>query len=609
MTWQVAHRHGSMGRWANRAGKSGARRTPTALLEGLESRQLFAALPFAAGNTLVEVQTTYGNIWIEMFDSTTPLTVQNFLQYVNADRYDGTFIHRHAENFVLQMGGYKLDDQGTPQHIETFAAVQNEFNISNTAKTVAMAKLGTDPNSATSEFFFNLGDNRGTPPNGLDYQNGGFTVFGQVVNGWDVVLKITGLEIVNAGSPYDTLPVRENYTGGTIVDNNLVKINDVKVISSPGWSQEAKNDAVVRGAGSASGQSLFITTNELGRPIAFYQASSTSGWTVSDMSLQSGAPAITGKITAWFDTNDARFYAAAPSAAGLLLFTRPTTGFWTMRNLGTEIATSQIVNSDVSVFTSTDGLNHVAGTNSSGELVIFDQTATKDSSGNYTWIFANIATRDLGPAGKTMPIWVGDITTFVTSWNGQNVAGLDAEGKIQVVWWAPGLSAWTTDNLSDLTGAPAITGSLTSYLTSWGGINLAGTDSSGKLNVTWWVPGSNWVTNNLTDQFSGPSLVTTSLSSYVTPWGGLNIAGLDSNGKINVYWWAPGMTDWLVTNLSDITTGAVAPSGRMTGIASPAGTINLVGKAANGDVLRFFWNPGDGGTWSFLNLSSTASFF
>lgn len=592
----------SVRRWGL-IGRAGRR--PAGLLEALEPRQLLATQPFAPGNTLVEVQTTYGNIWIEMFDSVTPKTVENFLKYVNADRYDGTFIHRHATNFVLQGGGYKLDDQGGPQHIETFAAVQNEFHRSNIAKTVAMAKLGNDPNSATSEFFFNLADNSSN----LDNQNGGFTVFGQVVNGWDVVLKITGLEIVNAGSPYDTLPVRENYTGGTITDNNLVKINDVKVISSPGWSQEAKSDAVVRGAGSAQGQSLFITNNELGRPIAFHQASPTAGWTVSDLSLQSGAPTITGKLTAWFDTNDSRFYAAAPSAAGLLLFTRATNGFWTVRNLGTEISSSQIVNSDVSVFTSTDGLNHVAGTTSGGQLVIFDQTATKDSSGNYTWTFANIATRDLIPNGKTMPAWVGDITTYVTSWNGLNVAGLDSNGKIQVVWWAPGLSAWTTDNLSDLTGAPAITGTLTSYLTSWGGINLAGTDANGKLNVTWWVPGANWVTNNLTDQFAGPTLVTTSLSSYVTPWGGLNIAGLDANGKINVYWWAPGMSDWVVTNLSDITTGAVAPSGRMTGVASPSGTINLVGKSASGAVLRYYWNPGDGGTWTFLDLSSTANFF
>lgn len=601
MGWMTARRE-SARRWGlSRVSGRG----PVSMLEALEPRQVLTALPFAAGDTLVEVQTTYGNIWIEMFDSVTPLTVQNFLQYVNADRYDGTFIHRHAQNFVLQGGGYKLDDQGTPQHITEFAAVQNEFHYSNIAKTVAMAKKGGDPNSATSEFFFNLGDNSGN----LDNQNGGFTVFGQVVNGWDVVLKITGLEIVNAGSPYDTLPVRENYTGGTITDTNLVKINDVKVISSPGWSQEAKSDAVVRGAGSAQGQSLFITNNELSRPIVFHQASSTASWTVSDIALQSGAPTITGKLTAWFDTNDSRYYAAAPSAAGLLLFTRATTGFWTVRNLGTEIAASQVVNSDVSVFTSTDGLNHLAGTNTTGQLVIFSQTTSKDASGNYTWAFANIATRDLIPNGQTMPAWTGDITTYVTSWNGMNVAGLDGSGKIQVVWWAPGLSAWRADDLSSQTGAPVITGTLTSYLTPWGGINLAGTDAGGKLNVTWWVPGANWVTNNLTDMFAGPALVTTSLSSYVTPWGGLNVAGLDSNGKLNVYWWAPGMTDWVVTNLSDITVGALTPSGRMTGVASPSGTINLVGKASSGEVLRFFWNPGDGGTWSFLNVTTAASFF
>ena len=136
MGWMTARRE-SARRWGL---SKAAGRGPVPMLEALEARQVLSAQPFAAGNTLVEVQTTYGNIWIEMFDSVTPLSVQNFLQYVNADRYDGTFLHRHARNFVLQGGGYKLDGNGEPQHIQTFSAVQNEDQISNTAKTVARAK-------------------------------------------------------------------------------------------------------------------------------------------------------------------------------------------------------------------------------------------------------------------------------------------------------------------------------------------------------------------------------------------------------------------------------------------------------------------------------------
>ena len=107
--------------------------------------------------------------------------------------------------------------------VPTFDPITNEFGIgprySNTYGTIAMAKVANKTNSATSQWFFNLADNSGN----LNNQNGGFTVFGQVVNGWDVVLKITALEIVNAGSPYDTLPVRENYTGGTITELQSMK--------------------------------------------------------------------------------------------------------------------------------------------------------------------------------------------------------------------------------------------------------------------------------------------------------------------------------------------------------------------------------------------------
>ena len=141
--------------------------------------------------TAVRFQTSVGTFDALLFDAQTPLTVANFLRYVTADDYYQTFVHRSIPGFVIQGGGY---DGRTGLHIDTFPPVQNEPGISNTRGTIAMAKLGGDPNSATSEWFVNLTDNSAN----LDYQNGGFTVFGQIIgDGMDVVDQIASFNTVD----------------------------------------------------------------------------------------------------------------------------------------------------------------------------------------------------------------------------------------------------------------------------------------------------------------------------------------------------------------------------------------------------------------------------
>src|SRR5205814_9757312 len=131
-----------------------------------------------ANCTVVQFNTVSGSLAVRLYDTATPLNVANFLHYVNNSLYNGTFIHRDIPGFVLQGGGYTYNaSNNTAPHIATFSPVQNEFGISNLRSTIAMAKLGGDPNSATSEWFFNLADNSSN----LDSQNGGFTVFGRVV--------------------------------------------------------------------------------------------------------------------------------------------------------------------------------------------------------------------------------------------------------------------------------------------------------------------------------------------------------------------------------------------------------------------------------------------
>lgn len=147
-------------------------------------------LPASAG-TLVQFRTAFGDLEVELYDQQKPVTVQNFKRLVQSGAYQNTFFHRVIPGFVAQGGGYFTTQRfGTNYFIPpwsylgrvpSFGPITNEFSvgprISNTNGTIAMAKLGGNPNSATCEWFFNLGDNSAN----LDNQNGGFTVFGHVV--------------------------------------------------------------------------------------------------------------------------------------------------------------------------------------------------------------------------------------------------------------------------------------------------------------------------------------------------------------------------------------------------------------------------------------------
>jgi cyclophilin family peptidyl-prolyl cis-trans isomerase len=154
----------------------------------------------ATVKTIVRFETGLGGFNVGLYDDDALLTVTNFLGYVTRGDYGVTVIHRSAPNFVLQGGGY-TSLLPTQIHIPTDLPVQNEFDLSrsNLRGTIAMAKVGNDPNSATSEWFFNLKDNSAN----LDNQNGGFTVFGEVLDsGMDVIDSIAALETYNL-TPFD----------------------------------------------------------------------------------------------------------------------------------------------------------------------------------------------------------------------------------------------------------------------------------------------------------------------------------------------------------------------------------------------------------------------
>ena len=171
------------------------------LIAALLASLLFIA-PASAG-TIVRVSTSLGDYSIELFDETAPLTVASFLGYVQRDDYNGTYLHRVVDNFVVQGGAYRFKLFEGPIDIPVGPAVVNEFGASNTRGTVAMAKIDGDPDSATNQWFVNLIDNSAN----LDTNNGGFTVFGSVLgDGMQVLDAIDALPFVSLGAKAPNAP-------------------------------------------------------------------------------------------------------------------------------------------------------------------------------------------------------------------------------------------------------------------------------------------------------------------------------------------------------------------------------------------------------------------
>jgi cyclophilin family peptidyl-prolyl cis-trans isomerase len=133
----------------------------------------------------VRVTTNQGSFDILLYQSEVPLTYANFMNYVNGGDYDGSIFHRSVPGFVVQGGGFapSTTTPGNMVSLDTDPPVTNEPGISNETGTVAFAKLGGDPDSATNQFFVNQANNNSSNSNSLDNQNGGFTVFGRVAGG------------------------------------------------------------------------------------------------------------------------------------------------------------------------------------------------------------------------------------------------------------------------------------------------------------------------------------------------------------------------------------------------------------------------------------------
>ena len=207
------------------------------------------AAPADAADTIVRFELNAGanttggfvnSFDVRLFDTAAPETVENFLRYVQDAAYDGSVLHRLVPGFVLQGGGYvpEVEDDTIVDLVEIpdYGTISNEFGASNQRGTIAMAKLGGQPDSATSQWFINLNDNSAN----LDTQNGGFTVFGRVEgNGMDLIDAVATLQRYalnpmfdadgSQGRPFGQVPLFND--GSTLV--TVESITVVGVVPEP----------------------------------------------------------------------------------------------------------------------------------------------------------------------------------------------------------------------------------------------------------------------------------------------------------------------------------------------------------------------------------------
>ena len=177
--------------------------TRTLLVAAFAAAALGTA-PTVALAQKVELDTTAGKIVLQLDAKAAPATVENFVKYVQAGHYDGTQFHRVIDGFMIQAGGYTEDFSQKPTRppVRNEAESASKAGLTNTPGTIAMART-QDPHSASSQFFINVNDNKALnfrEPTTAGY---GYTVFGKVVEGMDVVNKIAKTP-TGRGGPFPT---------------------------------------------------------------------------------------------------------------------------------------------------------------------------------------------------------------------------------------------------------------------------------------------------------------------------------------------------------------------------------------------------------------------
>ena len=199
---------------------------------GKNGGDLDFAVKAATGDPVVRVSTSEGTLNVQLYSDKVKATVTNFLRYANDALYDNTIFHRSVPSFVIQGGGFsaKDDSTGLPAAITQFSPITLQALLSNTRGTIAMART-TDPNSATSQFFFNTVDNSANLDANASEGNDGYAVFGTITaaSGLSTMDKIAALPTEDltpstTNTAFETVP---DDTGALVVIRRIAVIDKV----------------------------------------------------------------------------------------------------------------------------------------------------------------------------------------------------------------------------------------------------------------------------------------------------------------------------------------------------------------------------------------------
>ncbi len=204
---------------------------------------LLAGFPVMAANPQVEFETSRGSFVVELYPDKAPATVENFLAYVNSGFYNGTVFHRTIRKFVVQGGGLSESLEPKP----TRSPIPNESNngLSNDIGSLAMAR-GYKSDSATSQFFVNLEDNRFLNFYRREAGLEGYTVFGRVIRGLDVVMRISDAQTSNVGRldhvPHELVVIRSSRLLDTpVLAENVVPEKPAETVVNKSQSSNSKS--------------------------------------------------------------------------------------------------------------------------------------------------------------------------------------------------------------------------------------------------------------------------------------------------------------------------------------------------------------------------------
>jgi cyclophilin family peptidyl-prolyl cis-trans isomerase len=253
--------------------------------------------PITADANTYEFNTNQGTIFVELRPDIAPKNVANFAYYVNNGLYNQSFFHRLVPGFVVQGGGYTFTN-GNANSIPTALPVVNEAQLPNLRGTLAMALTGSDPNSATDEFFFNLENNPSLNNPDASLSSGGYTVIGQIVGvqggtpasgsapvdggssaGLAVMDAIGADSTYNFGSPFDALPLINYTSGSTVLSSNFVypNISQVNPATPANTVATPVFSPLSCGSSYSATQPITLTDSTPGAVIYYYIFSTPGG--------------------------------------------------------------------------------------------------------------------------------------------------------------------------------------------------------------------------------------------------------------------------------------------------------------------------------------------